>query len=535
MAKIYSDRGEYEGSIDSRGRIRDEHGDDKGRIEKDGCIYDEHGKYIGVVWENGYIYIDGTYYGLIDDQGNIMSQGKYIGHIEGYEGFPKNTDKNIQSGSDVDLASKKRNIINHQSQRSRTSAASNPLMDSITGGFCIFLIAIVIAIVTFVGTVFKEAFHIIDSSGIVLVLLLAFIGTWITDLVCNRNNKGIALKTPIWGYMLTNYSLMIIALLIIKQGNTRHIFTTLCVTFILAVIMTLCSMIFHFTYRNEANTNVKAMFILIPVICLFAFSFYANSQGLYPYQMNSDNYSEEYGEEMPGEDADKYSFDSNGGEFSADSESEDEDSESTDTDSSDIDLSEDETLDYVDANNSADFSKCLSPSDYTTFETENGDTIAYPKNFFTNFTSEDGEISFTSQNEFPRYNIYINTADYDDPIEEVENKISEYKSDLDKVTYQYPSDESDIKVGDDGYAKTVLAGMWDESSNIKAYYVIASDGTDTKIMEFKYELMDDATSEGYSDQDYMIDCLYRGTSFTGSTYKIRTYGQFIDDDLGDKK
>lgn len=216
-----------------------------------------------------------------------------------------------------------------------------------------------------------------------------------------------------------------------------------------------------------------------------------------------------------------------------------EDSTGDDTDSgtdsgTDSATESDDTLDYVASDNESDYSNCLSPDDYATFETMAGDTIAYPKNFFKSVTQDDEKISFTPSQDYPEYNIYTESSEYENPIEEVKNRISEYKADLDNVTYQYPSDESKIETGDDGYAKTVLAGMWDESSNIKAYYVITSDGTDTKIMEFKYE-PDDSAEEDHSDQDYMIDCLYRGTSFTGSTYQMRTYDQFMNDKPGKKK
>lgn len=196
--------------------------------------------------------------------------------------------------------------------------------------------------------------------------------------------------------------------------------------------------------------------------------------------------------------------------------------------------SDNETLDYVDENNVTDYSNCLSPDDYATFETGVGDTVAYPKNFFTYVDGDAETVSFTASDVYPKYDIHIIAAENEDPIEEVKNKVSEYKGELENITYQYPSNESKIQVASDGYARTVLAGIWDASENVKAYYVIASDGADTKILEFKYE-PDDYAQEDYSNQDYMIDCLYRGTSFTGSTYQMRTYDQFMNDDLGEKK
>lgn len=525
MSKVWNDRGDYIGSIDSSGRIRDDRGYDKGRIDPNGYIYDEHGDYVGVIRENGYIYMNGDYVGMIDSNGDISVNGNRVGHIDGYrrsQGVNGN-DRSMVSNTNVNSSSRRSSVVDRMTQSTTTS---NPLTDGLAGGLVIFVIAVVVAIVSFVGKVFSEAWGIIDSSGIVMVLLLAFIGTWITDLVYNRKNEGNAWKPPVWSYMLTNYILMLVGLFILKQGNTKEIFFLLCVTFLLAFVMTLCSLLFHLTYKNESNVNVKSLCIIIPTVCLFAFGFYAKSQGMYPYDMNYSSYSEANGEEMPGSDEDQYSFDSKNGD--------DTSSDTSESDATEPETSQDDTLDYVSENNTADFSKCLSPDDYATYETDDGDTIAYPKNFFSSVTVNDEEISFTSLQDYPQYNISTISSVHENPIKEVKDRISEYSATLDNVTYQYPSDESNIKVGDDGYAKTVLAGMWDESSNIKAYYVITSDGNNTKILEFKYE-PDDNAEEDYSDQDYMIDCLYRGTSFTGSTYQMRTYNQFMNDNLGKKK
>lgn len=525
MSKVWNDRGDYIGSIDSSGRIRDDRGYNRGRIDPNGYIYDEHGDYVGVIRENGYIYMNGDYVGMIDGNGDVSVNGNRVGHIDGYrrsQGVNEN-DQSMVSNTNANSQPRRQSIVGRMTQSTTTS---NPLTDGLTGGLAILVIAVVVAIVSFVGKVFSEAWGIIDSSGIVMVLLLAFIGTWITDLIYNRKNEGSAWKLPVWSYMLTNYILMLVTLFILKQGNTKEIFLILCVTFLLAFVMTLCSLLFHLTYKNEANVNVKSLCIIIPIVCLFIFGFYAKSQGMYPYDMNYSSYSEANGEEMPGSDEDQYSFDSKN--------SDDTLSDMSEPDETDSEFSHDNILDYVSENNTPDYSKCLSPDDYATYETDDGDTIAYPKNFFASATVGDGTISFKSSQEYPQYNIYTSSSEYGNPIEEVKSKVSEYKSDMDSVSYQYPSDESKIKKGDDGYAKTVLAGMWDESSNIKAYYVIASDGSNTKILEFKYE-PDDNAQEDHSDQDYIIDCLYRGTSFTGSTYQMRTYNQFMSDDLGEKK
>lgn len=50
---------------------------------------------------------------------------------------------------------------------------------------------------------------------------------------------------------------------------------------------------------------------------------------------------------------------------------------------------------------------------YATFETMAGDTIAYPKNFFTSVTQDDEKISFTPSQDYPEYNIYTESSEYE--------------------------------------------------------------------------------------------------------------------------
>ena len=184
------------------------------------------------------------------------------------------------------------------------------------------------------------------------------------------------------------------------------------------------------------------------------------------------------------------------------------------------------SVEYVAEGNTADYSKYQSASDFATLKTESGDTIVYPKNFFSSVSIDNGIIAFSADGDYPEYNIYTESSEYSDPIEEVKNRISRYSSQMDKITYRHPENDSKMGVASDGYSKNVLMGLLDESQNIGVYYVIASNGTTTKILEFKYET-DPSAREDHSNQDYIVDCLYRGATFSGSTKSIRSRDDFM--------
>lgn len=49
--------------------------------------------------------------------------------------------------------------------------------------------------------------------------------------------------------------------------------------------------------------------------------------------------------------------------------------------------------------------------------------------------------------------------------------------------------------------------------------------TTTKILEFKYNI-DAEREKQQSNEDYMINCLYRGASFSGSSKDTITYDEY---------
>ena len=53
------------------------------------------------------------------------------------------------------------------------------------------------------------------------------------------------------------------------------------------------------------------------------------------------------------------------------------------------------------------------------------------------------------------------------------------------------------------------------------------------ILKFTYP--DPDMKDNYNAIDYVVDCVYRYCSFSGGTYRPRTYQQFLKDDMGKKK
>lgn len=111
---------------------------------------------------------------------------------------------------------------------------------------------------------------IVDSrKEVIIVLLLSFIGTWITDLFCNRNNlEEDSVNVPFSRYMITN-SVLILAEQFMKgfwSGDTFFMLYTTCVR---AFVMSLLSYeLFHETYKNKASANEKILFVMIPFMVL---------------------------------------------------------------------------------------------------------------------------------------------------------------------------------------------------------------------------------------------------------------------------
>ncbi len=68
------------------------------------------------------------------------------------------------------------------------------------------------------------------------------------------------------------------------------------------------------------------------------------------------------------------------------------------------------------------------------------------------------------------------------------------------------------------------------------YCCVASNDTTTYMLQVVYPTEDYiGIGVDFTQTGYLLDCLYRGWSLSGSTYAIRTYDQYLADDMGSKK
>ena len=89
------------------------------------------------------------------------------------------------------------------------------------------------------------------------------------------------------------------------------------------------------------------------------------------------------------------------------------------------------------------------------------------------------------------------------------------------------------KVGSDGFARALIGGHLDSSQTAGEYLIAANNGTDTYQLEFLYT--DPDSGDNYSACNYVVDVVYRMCSFSGTSYKPRSYSQFCKEDMGSKK
>ena len=196
-----------------------------------------------------------------------------------------------------------------------------------------------------------------------------------------------------------------------------------------------------------------------------------------------------------------------------------------------------DSMPYLD-NAQMDITACLNTSAYA--EAVSGDgsfTFRYPKYTFNTSYANDvyNEYSFafvdSSGNTQMELKFYKDGyLEYTDPIRNAELDYETYSARMDEVNYNLISDEPDKN----GFARSIIAGSRSDIAPMNAEYIlVANNGVQEYIMEFRF--YDPDIQNDYDDINYLMDCIYRYCSFSGSTYKPRGYKKFLKDDMGQKK
>ncbi|MCI8550338.1 MAG: zinc ribbon domain-containing protein [Lachnospiraceae bacterium] len=98
--------------------------------------------------------------------------------------------------------------------------------------------------------------------------------------------------------------------------------------------------------------------------------------------------------------------------------------------------------------------------------------------------------------------------------------------------YEHMGESAD----EEGYVHMIIGGPLERDPSRGIYCCIAASDTAVYKMEVFYDVEDyDGIGVDYTRTGYLVDCLYRGWSLSGSTYALRTFDQYMNDDMGDKK
>lgn len=183
-------------------------------------------------------------------------------------------------------------------------------------------------------------------------------------------------------------------------------------------------------------------------------------------------------------------------------------------------------LPIVYADDSVDYSKTLSTDKYEVFKADEGYSFAYPKNFYNDVFKIDGGYSFTGDDDVSAFEIYKESNSYSSVSDTIEGYYDSAQSNMnvyEKIIY---SPEN---------GKLILAAKNKFDSDIYYYYLVKATSDSVQVMKVTYPYSSSESKESENQKNYFVDCLYRYCSFSGGTYKPRTYSQFKNDDMGTKK
>lgn len=190
------------------------------------------------------------------------------------------------------------------------------------------------------------------------------------------------------------------------------------------------------------------------------------------------------------------------------------------------------TLPNVD-NTSINTSACLTPSSYNVLTSADSSfSFGYPKYMFNYSEVDDANNSYLLSYEGSSDWLELHVYEEDNPGDPVQNARKLYDKYISQSYDTYFLKEPK-EVDDTGMVRGLIGGKADASGNTGSYIIAANDGKKNYILEFYFP--DPDLDNDYDDINYVVDCIYRYCSFSGGTYKPRTYQQFLKDDMGTKK
>ena len=199
-----------------------------------------------------------------------------------------------------------------------------------------------------------------------------------------------------------------------------------------------------------------------------------------------------------------------------------------------------QVLSYTD-NEDMELSACTDSDDYQYVSSEdNSFEFAYPKYLFNrsyvNKTGNQYTLEYANSDKADDYEIKAvissQKAGSGNAVKSVQKLYKQKKKSIKNVTYAYPQGGKTPKLYQ-GKSSMIVMGYLDSDKTKCEYVLLTSDGKKDYMMQINF--FDSDYKDEYKEINYVVDCMYRGCSFTNSTYQMRTFDQFREDDMGVKK
>ena len=186
------------------------------------------------------------------------------------------------------------------------------------------------------------------------------------------------------------------------------------------------------------------------------------------------------------------------------------------------------SMNYVDYINTQDYLNYSSQSDFATFYAD-GYSFGYPKNFFNYAEKTDNGYRLTADNGgsltvavYPRNS----SMQVRDQVESLYREKFEELYYTETVLHKYDSDEN--------YGRFIVSGFLDsdKSAGVYTLYNVYEDKIECYSL---VNVIHGYEKEELNHANYILDTVYRTVSFSKSSYLPRSYNQFINEDMGQKK
>ena len=186
------------------------------------------------------------------------------------------------------------------------------------------------------------------------------------------------------------------------------------------------------------------------------------------------------------------------------------------------------SMNYVDYSNTQEYLNYSSQSDFATFYAD-GYSFGYPKNFFNYAEKTDNGYRLTADNGgsltvavYPRNS----SMQVRDQVESLYREKFEELYYTETVLHKYDSDEN--------YGRFIVSGFLDsdKSAGVYTLYNVYEDKIECYSL---VNVIHGYEKEELNHANYILDTVYRTVSFSKSSYLPRSYNQFINEDMGQKK